>query len=146
MSNYDVSRFLRAQEGTHETAVRELRNGKKNSHWSWWEIPQIAGLGKTNISQQYAIRDLGEAKAFLENATLRAHLLEICEALLSLETSDAKQVMDSPDHLKLRSCMTLFSEADPECAQFRKVLDKFYGGRKDYRTLSKLKKQSGRKK
>ena len=146
MSNYDVSRFLTAQEGTHTAAVRELRNGQKESHWSWWEIPQIAGLGKTNISQQYAISDLGEAKAFLENATLRAHLLEICEALLSLETSDAKQVMDSPDHLKLRSCMTLFSEADPECAQFRKVLDKFYGGRKDYRTLSKLKKQSGRKK
>ena len=144
MSNYDVSRFLTAQEGTHTAAVRELRNGKKNSHWSWWEIPQIAGLGKTNISQQYAISDLGEAKAFLENATLRAHLLEICEALLSLETSDAKQVMDSPDHLKLRSCMTLFSEADPECDQFRKVLDKFYGGRKDYRTLSILKKQSGR--
>ena len=146
MSNYDVSRFLKAQEGTHETAVRELRNGMKMSHWSWWEIPQIAGLGKTNISQQYAISDLGEAKAFLENATLRAHLLEICEALLSLETSDARRVMGSPDDLKLRSCMTLFSEADPECAQFRKVLDKFYGGRKDYRTLSKLKKQSGRKK
>ena len=143
MSNYDVSRFLKAQEGTHETAVRELRNGMKMSHWSWWEIPQIAGLGRTYTSQRYAISDLGEAKAFLENATLRAHLLEICEALLSLETSDARQVMDSPDHLKLRSCMTLFSEADPDCAQFRKVLEKYYGGRKDYRTLSILKKQSG---
>ena len=142
MSNYDISRFLRAQALTHETAVRELRNGQKESHWSWWEIPQIAGLGRTYTSQRYAIRDLGEAKAFLENATLRAHLLEICEALLSLETSDARQVMDSPDHLKLRSCMTLFSEADPECDQFRKVLEKYYGGRKDYRTLSILKKQS----
>ena len=144
MSNYDVSRFLRAQEGTHTAAVRELRNGMKMSHWSWWEIPQIVGLGWTYTSQQYAISDLGESKAFLENATLRAHLLEICEALLSLETSDARRVMGSPDDLKLRSCMTLFSEADPECDQFRKVLDKFYGGRKDYRTLSILKKQSGR--
>ena len=140
----DITRFIKAQERTHASALRELKNGYKSSHWSWWEIPQIAGLGKTNISQQYAISDLGEAKAFLENATLRAHLLEICEALLSLETSDARRVMGSPDDLKLRSCMTLFSEADPECAQFRKVLDKFYGGRKDYRTLSILKKQSGR--
>ena len=138
MSNYDISRFLRAQALTHETAVRELRNGKKNSHWSWWEIPQIAGLGKTNISQQYAISDLGEAKAFLENATLRAHLLEICEALLSLETSDAKQVMDSPDHLKLRSCMTLFSLARGADPAFQEVLDRYFGGEQDPLTLELL--------
>ena len=143
MNKYDVSRFLRAQEGTHTAAVRELRNGMKMSHWSWWEIPQIVGLGWTYTSQQYAISDLGASKAFLENATLRAHLLEICEALLSLETSDARRVMGSPDDLKLRSCMTLFSEADPDCVQFRKVLEKYYGGRKDQRTLAILRRQSG---
>ena len=130
MNKYDVSRFLRAQEGTHTAAVRELRNGMKMSHWSWWEIPQIVGLGWTYTSQQYAISDLGESKAFLENATLRAHLLEICEALLSLETSDARRVMGSPDDLKLRSCMTLFSEADPDCVQFRKVLDPVQVGKR----------------
>ena len=143
MSSYDISRFLRAQEATHAVAVIELRNGFKMSHWSWWEIPQIVGMGRSYMSQHYAISDLGEAKAFLENDTLRSHLLEICEALLSLETSDARRVMGSPDDLKLRSCMTLFSEVDPDCAQFRKVLEKYYGGRKDQRTLAILRRQSG---
>jgi len=138
LSDYDVSRFQRAQEITHATAVRELRNGKKVSHWSWWEIPQIVGLGRTSTSKDYAIRDLAEAKAYLKNETLRTHLLEICEALLSLETSDAMQVMGSPDHRKLRSCMTLFSIADPECKEFQAVLDKFYDGRKDGRTIGIL--------
>ena len=142
MSNYDVSRFVRAQEGTHAAAVRELRNGMKLTHWSWWEIPQITGLGRSYTSQQYAISSIGEAKAFLQNETLRSNLLEICEALLSLETSDARAVMGSIDHRKLRSCITLFLEADPECAEFRNVLEKYYGGKKDQRTLAILRKQS----
>ena len=77
MSN--LSRFLRAQERTHQNALRELRSGYKSSHWSWWEIPQITGLGMTSTSREYAIRDLAEAKEYLSNATLRAHLLELCE-------------------------------------------------------------------
>lgn len=142
MSNYDVSRFVSVQEGTHTAAVRELRNGKKLTHWSWWEIPQITGLGHSYNSQKYAISSIGEAKAFLQNETLRSHLLEICEALISLETSDARAVMGPIDQHKLRSCMTLFLEADPECAEFRKVLEKYYGGKKDQRTLAILRKQS----
>ena len=86
---------------------------------------------------------MDEAKAFLANDTLRKHLLEICEVLLSLETNDAERVMGFPDNLKLRSCMTLFSEADPECAAFKAVLDKYYDGKRDERTLSILRKQSG---
>ena len=139
----DVSRYIKAQEGTHEAALRELRNGYKLTHWSWWEIPQIVGLGRTYTSREYSIKDMNEAKAFLANDTLRTHLLEICEALLSLETNDAERVMGHPDHLKLRSCMTLFSEADPECATFKAVLDKYYDGKRDERTLSILRKQSG---
>ncbi|MBQ8054263.1 MAG: DUF1810 domain-containing protein [Lachnospiraceae bacterium] len=142
MSKYDVSRFVRAQEETHTAAVRELRNGEKLTHWSWWEIPQITGLGSSYTSQRYAISSIGEAKAFLQNETLRSHLLEICEALLSLETNDARAVMGAIDHRKLRSCMTLFLEADPECAEFRSVLEKYYGGKKDHRTLAILRKQS----
>ena len=141
MSNYDVSRFLKAQEGTHETAVRELRNGKKKSHWSWWEIPQIIGLGMTYTSREYAIKNLAEAKDYLKNDTLRTHLLELCEALLSLKTNDAERVMGYPDDIKLRSCMTLFSVADPECKTFQAVLDKFFGGKPDEKTLRILKKQ-----
>lgn len=139
----DISRYIKAQESTHEAALRELRNGNKLTHWAWWEIPQIVGLGRTYTSRQYSIKDMDEAKAFLANDTLRTHLLEICEVLLSLDTGDAERVMGHPGHLKLRSCMTLFSEADPECAEFKAVLDKYYGGKRDERTLSILRKQSG---
>ena len=141
MMERDVSRFINAQMQTHEAAVRELRAGHKRSHWSWWEIPQIIGLGRTYTSMEYAVRDMEEARAYLKNETLRTHLLEICDALLSLDSCDAEDVMGYPDDLKLRSCMTLFREADPECHEFQAVLDKYFGGRPDQRTLAILKRQ-----
>ena len=137
----DLSKYLKAQEQTHAYALRELQNGCKLSHWSWWEIPQIIGLGMTYTSREYAIKNLAEAKDYLKNDTLRTHLLELCDALLSLKTNDAGRVMGYPDDLKLRSCMTLFSVADPECGTFQAVLDKFFGGKPDERTLQILKNQ-----
>ena len=137
----DLSKYINAQERTHASALRELRNGYKSSHWSWWEIPQIIGLGMTYTSREYAIKNLAEAKDYLKNDTLRTHLLELCEALLSLKTNDAERVMGYPDDLKLRSCLTLFSVADPECGTFQAVLDKFFGGKPDERTLQILKSQ-----
>ena len=134
----DLSRYLRAQERTHSAALRELKSGYKSFHWSWLEIPQIIGLGRTSTSREYAIKDLNEAKEYLANETLRTHLLELCEALLSLETNDAEYVMGYPDDLKLRSCMTLFQVADSECITFQEVLDKFFGGKPDSRTLEIL--------
>ena len=139
MSN--LSKYIKAQERTHASALRELQNGYKSSHWSWWEIPQIIGLGMTYTSREYAIKNLAEAKEYLENDTLRTHLLELCDALLSLKTNDAGRVMGYPDDLKLRSCLTLFSVADPECGTFQAVLDKFFGGKPDERTLQILKNQ-----
>ncbi|MBQ9062953.1 MAG: DUF1810 domain-containing protein [Eubacterium sp.] len=141
----DITRFIKAQERTHASALRELKNGYKSFHWSWWEIPQIIGLGMTSTSRQYAIRDLAEAKEYLANETLRAHLLELCDALLSLETNDAEYVMGYPDDLKLRSCMTLFQAADPDCGTFQAVLDKFFGGKPDEKTLRILKNQESGK-
>ena len=137
----DLSKYIKAQERTHASALRELQNGYKSSHWSWWEIPQIIGLGMTYTSREYAIKNLAEAKDYLKNDTLRTHLLELCEALLSLKTNDAGRVMGYPDDLKLRSCLTLFSVADPECGTFQAVLDKFFGGKPDERTLQILKNQ-----
>ena len=139
----DITRYIKAQERTHAAALRELQNGYKTSHWSWWEIPQIAGLGMTSTSRAYAIADLAEAKEFLANDTLRTHLLELCEALLSLKSHDAGQVMGYPDDLKLRSCMTLFREADPDCGAFQAVLDHYFDGRPDERTLGILQEQAG---
>ena len=137
----DLTRYLQAQERTHAAALRELQNGYKSSHWSWWEIPQITGLGMTSTSREYAIRNLAEARDYLKNETLRTHLLELCEALLSLRSNDAEAVMGYPDDLKLRSCVTLFREADPDCGTFQAVLDKYFGGQPDRRTLEILRKQ-----
>ena len=140
----DINRFLKAQERTHASAMRELQNGYKSSHWSWWEIPQIIGLGMTSTSREYAIKDLVEAKEYLKDDTLRTHLLELCDALLSLESNDAEYVMGYPDDLKLRSCMTLFREADPDCGTFQAVLDKFFSGKPDEKTLRILQNQESR--
>ena len=137
----DLTRYLQAQERTHAAALRELQNGYKSSHWSWWEIPQITGLGMTSTSREDAIRNIAEARDYLKNETLRAHLLELCEALLSLRSNDAEAVMGYPDDLKLRSCVTLFREADPDCGTFQAVLDKYFGGQPDRRTLEILRKQ-----
>ena len=97
------------------------------------------------MSRQYAIKDLAEAREYLKDDTLRTHLLELCDALLSLETNDAEYVMGYPDDLKLRSCMTLFQAADPDCGTFQTVLDKFFGGKPDERTLRILKNQESGK-
>ena len=136
MQNLD--RFLKAQASSYDAALHEICAGQKRSHWIWYIFPQIQGLGFSSTAQYYAISDIEEAKAYLEEPTLRARLLEISEALLTLESSDPTRVMGYPDDLKLRSSMTLFAEAEPECEVFQKVLDKYYGGRKDPRTLEIL--------
>ena len=104
----------------------------------WFIFPQIAGLGRSSTAQYYAIRDLEEAKAYLEDAVLGENLLLISQALLEVDSDDAEAVMGWPDHLKLRSSMTLFALAKPDCPVFQKVLDKFYGGKKDAKTMELL--------
>ena len=133
---YDLSRFHKAQKGSYETALAEIRAGRKRSHWIWYIFPQIQGLGYSSTAQYYAIEDLGEAKAYLADPVLRERLLEISNALLALDSCDPTDVMGYPDDLKLRSSMTLFSLADPECTVFRDVLEKFYDGREDSRTIA----------
>ena len=133
-----IERFIKAQKRTHATALQELKPGHKTTHWSWWEIPQIAGLGSSATSREYAIKDLAEANEFLENDELRLRLYEICEVLISIESSDAEQVMGYPDNLKLHSCMTLFQVASPDCEYFSVVLGKYYGGELDEVTLNIL--------
>lgn len=142
MNQFDLDRFIKAQEMDYETALEEIRQGHKRSHWIWYIFPQIAGLGLSSICQYYAIASMEEAKAYMKNTYLRGHLLEISEALLSLESSNLGQVMGYPDDLKLRSSMTLFAEATPEETVFQAVLDKYFDGRKDERTLDILKNVS----
>lgn len=129
-----LDRFLTAQQDSYKTALREIQGGQKVSHWMWYIFPQIAGLGYSQMAQYYAIRDIEEAKEYLKNDILRRRLLEISQALLETESDDAAYVMGRPDDLKLKSSMTLFLLAEPECQVFQKVLDKFFQGEKDEKT------------
>ena len=132
--DYDLSRFHRAQARDYDTALAEIRAGRKRSHWMWYIFPQIRGLGYSSTAQFYAIEDLNEARAYLADPVLGPRLKEITGALLELPGSDPTAVLGYPDDLKLQSCMTLFELADPDCPLFPAVLDKFYGGRRDGRT------------
>ncbi len=142
MEKYDLGRFIKAQKQDYDTALKEIRGGRKKSHWIWYIFPQIAGLGFSSISQYYAIVSMEEAKEYMKNAYLREHLLEISKALLTLDSADPEKIMGYPDDLKLRSSMTLFAEAAPDEPVFQAVLDKYFEGKKDQRTLDNLKGHS----
>ncbi len=132
-----LDRFIIAQEHSYSTALREIRAGRKRSHWMWYIFPQIAGLGMSHTAQLYAIRDIDEARDYIAHPVLGARLIEISHALTELDSSDASAVMGYPDDLKLCSCMTLF-ELVSDDEVFGAVLDKFYGGTRDTRTLRLL--------
>lgn len=134
----NLKRFVSAQQRDYNTALREIRGGRKRSHWMWYIFPQIQGLGMSSTAQYYGVKDLEEAKDFMEHPILGRNLLEISAALLELDGDDATAVMGYLDDLKLRSCMTLFEAAAPEHKVFGAVLDKFYGGRRDSLTLDIL--------
>ena len=131
----DLSRFLIAHEYDYAQALKEIRAGRKRSHWMWYIFPQIQGLGFSSTAQYYAIRDLDEAKDYLDHPVLGARLKEISSALLELEGLSASAIFGYPDDLKLRSSMTLFRLADLDCSIFKDVLDKYYDGIPDKRTV-----------
>lgn len=132
---YDLNRFIAAQERDYETALKEIKEGFKRSHWMWYIFPQISGLGHSPMAKKYEIVDLGEAKAYMENPYLRDNLIRICRALLECGKDDIEDIMGYPDNLKLCSCMTLFEMAAPEVEVFKKVLDVYFEGQRDKSTL-----------
>src|SRR5688572_18850430 len=105
---HDLGRFVRAQEGTFERALAEVRGGRKRTHWMWYIFPQLDGLASSPTSKHYAIKGIEEARAYLEHPTLGPRLLECAEAAVGVEGRSAAEVFGSPDDLKLRSCATLF--------------------------------------
>lgn len=142
--NESLEKFLIAQQTYYRTALQEIKSGRKKSCWMWFIFPQIEGLGYSETAQYYAIKDMNEAKAYMEDYTLSSNLIEISQALLETESNDATVVLGWPDDLKLKSSMTLFALAKPECEVFQKVLDKFFHGEKDQRTIKILRdKQFG---
>ena len=127
----DLSRFVEAHDRSYSRALEEIREGRKQSHWMWYIFPQIVGLGLSSTSRFYAIADLEEARAYMQHPMLGAHMIEICDVLLGLSANDAEDVMGYPS-------MTLFSKAVPSVKIFQQVLDKYFDGKMDQKTLEIL--------
>ena len=147
MSNYNLQKFVKEYETDYDTALREIRNGRKESHWMWYIFPQLKGLGMSYMAEYFGMSGIDEAKAFLNDPYLGIRIKEISSALLSLKTNDALAVMDYPDNLKLKSSMTLFALAsDSDTSNenvFKQVLDKYFNGEYDNLTIELLNRKEG---
>ena len=135
MDIYSLDRFLEAQESKYATALREIKNGKKRSHWMWYIFPQMRGLGSSDMSYCYGISGLQEARDYLAHPVLYDRLTEICEALLEHEGKEASDIFGYIDDMKLKSSMTLFALVSNEDSVFHQVLDCFFEGEMDENTL-----------
>ena len=131
---HDLDRFVDAQADVYDRALAELRAGAKAGHWMWFIFPQVAGLGRSEVSRYYAIGSLDEARAYLAHPVLGPRLRECARALLGIEGRSAERILGGIDALKLRSSMTLFLRADPVEPVFREVLERYYDGRADEAT------------
>ena len=136
----DLDRFVNAQNdgGMYDNAVRELRGGRKKTHWMWFVFPQIAGLGHSSISRLYSIASLAEARAYLQHPVLGRRLVECAGIVATSPAESAESIFGPVDAMKLRSSMTLFDRADPAEPVFRAVLDRHFGGRSDPETERRL--------
>lgn len=130
-----LDRFLAAQESMYETALKEIKNGEKESHWIWYIFPQLRGLGRSQMAFTYGINGLDEAKAYLDHPVLSARLIEISTALLTHKGKNIKDIMGDIDALKLRSSMTLFALISDDSSLFRQVLINFYNNKFDRQTI-----------
>lgn len=139
-TSVQIDRFLEPQKTAYPTALDEVRKGRKTSHWMWYIFPQLRGLGQSTPAWYYGLEDLPEAKVYLEHPVLGSRLREITRTLLELPETDPVAIFGWTDSMKLRSSMTLFALAGEE-ELFAKVLDKFFGGQKDYLTLELLKQR-----
>jgi uncharacterized protein (DUF1810 family) len=140
---YDLDRFVRAQEDDYDPALAEISAGRKRSHWMWYIFPQLDGLAFSSTSKYYAIKGLDEARAYLAHPVLGPRLVACAEAALAVEGRSATAIFGSPDDLKLRSSSTLFSRVSEPGSVFHRVLDKYYQGKPDERTLRLLGLESG---
>jgi uncharacterized protein (DUF1810 family) len=135
---YNLNRFVLAQEADYDQALAEIRRGRKQSHWMWYIFPQYEGLGFSSTSRWYSIKSAAEARAYLDHPVLGPRLRECAEAVLGVEGRSAHEIFGSPDDLKLRSCATLFAAVSPAGSVFHKLLDRYYQGAPDSKTLHLL--------
>ena len=129
---------MTAQKADYERALSEIRNGRKRTHWMWYVFPQVEGLGSSPTSRRYSIKSLEEARAYLDHPVLGSRLREIADAALAVEGRTARNVFGSPDDLKLRSSATLFACVSPPGSVFDRLIEKYFGGERDTRTLQLL--------
>jgi len=135
---YDLRRFVDTQAPVIDTVRRELRNGRKESHWMWFVFPQLAGLGSSPTARRFAIASLAEAKAYLAHPVLGPRLAECTELARAAPATSVGDIFGYPDDLKFHSSMTLFDRASPAESPFSRALDRFFAGRRDERTLALL--------
>ncbi len=135
---YNLARFVNAQQHVYAQALEELREGRKRSHWMWFIFPQIEGLGHSPMAQRYAISNRAEAKAYLAHPLLGERLRDCTEAMLSHKDRSAHAILGSPDDLKFRSSMTLFDSVSKKGSAFGQALLQFYDGKPDEATLARL--------
>ena len=138
MNETNLNRFIDAQRPDYQTALAEIKNGRKRSHWMWYIFPQLAGLGFSKTSRFYAIKDRQEAEAYLRHPVLGGRLVEITHALVALDDDHATRILGSPDDLKLKSCMTLFAALPGAHTVFDDALKKFFNGMRDWETVRLL--------
>jgi uncharacterized protein (DUF1810 family) len=135
---HNLKRFVDAQEQVFEQALSELRGGRKIGHWMWFIFPQIAGLGRSETAQKFAIASRGEAEAYLAHRILGPRLRECTRAVCHLEGRSAHQIFGDPDDMKFRSCMTLFSKVAADNEIFQEAIQKYFQGQFDSLTLERL--------
>jgi uncharacterized protein (DUF1810 family) len=136
--DYNLHRFIDAQNNIYAQALSELRAGRKRTHWMWFIFPQIAGLGTSAMAEKYAIRSAEEAVAYLADPILGSRLLRCVEAMLGVTGRSAHEILGSPDDVKLRSSMTLFAAVSEHDSLFHKAIDRYYEGEFDERTVEIL--------
>jgi len=136
-----MKRFLDAQQSSFETALSEIKRGRKQTHWMWYIFPQIQGLGFSETSKFYAIKDLSEAREYLQHPVLGTRLIQISHALLEGEEKNANKIFGTPDDLKLKYSMTLFASLENTDPVFQGVLNKFFQGKKDEKTIGVINSQ-----
>jgi uncharacterized protein (DUF1810 family) len=140
---YNLNRFVEAQRGCYARALAEIRAGCKRTHWMWFIFPQVDGLGFSATTRRYAIRGLDEARAYLDHPVLGPRLIACSEAVLAVQSRSAHAVFGSPDDLKLRSCATLFAQVSGDGSVFHRLLEAYFDGKTDARTLALLGRGSG---
>ena len=135
---YELKRFVDAQEGVYEQACAELRAGRKRSHWMWFVFPQIRGLGSSPTAVRFAISGMEEARAYLEHPVLGPRLRECTGIVVGVEGRSVEEIFGYPDDLKFHSSMTLFAKAAEEAGMFGEALEKYFGGEMDRGTLERI--------